>query len=150
MDKQILLASGSAFLGGIAVSVQAATLAVLGRSVGSLRAGLLTYTAGGLLALVLLLGLYGGSLVPAHTGQPSHWHRGISAGALGIVILATITYSTGRIAVTAGLAIMLVGQMLAAVLLDVLGVGGSTVPVDLRRVAGIGLLAAGAFLVLPR
>jgi bacterial/archaeal transporter family-2 protein len=147
-----MLPALAALVGGVAISFQAVVLAGLGRSAGSLRAGLLTYAAGGMLALVCLGAMRVVGMTSGGASSPAAgWLQGASAGALGIGILASLAYSTGRITVAAGLAMMLVGQMAAAVLLDAAGMGGSApVAFDLRRAAGILLLGVGAYLLLPR
>lgn len=151
MDRPQLLAAGAAVLGGVAISLQAAVLAGLGKGIGAVRAGLLTYVAGGLAAVLLLAALAAGSPSSGRMGDlTARWVPALAGGALGLVILTAIAYSTGRITVTAGLAILLVGQLLAAALLDLWGVGGPAVPVDLRRLVGLSLVVLGAYLVVPR
>jgi transporter family-2 protein len=150
VNRSIVLSSIAAIVGGVAISVQAMVLAGLGRSVGSLRAGLFTYAGGGILAIVALVVLRVGAGTTSSVSPAVSWLPGAAAGAMGIGILAAIAYSTGRISVAAGLAMMLVGQMAAAVLLDASGPSATAIPLDLRRLGGLLLLAAGAWLLLPR
>jgi transporter family-2 protein len=147
MNRSVVFGTAAALLGGVAVTVQAAMLVQVGRSTGALRAGLLTYLAGGAVAGVLLLALRAG---PAAADPPHRALWIIGAGVLGLAILTAIAYSTGRVTVAAGLATMLVGQMAAAVIVDALGVTGAAVAIDLRRIAGLCVMAVGAYLLLPR
>jgi uncharacterized membrane protein YdcZ (DUF606 family) len=55
-----------------------------------------------------------------------------------------------RVGVTAGLAGVILGQLLVAFVIDLLGWGGTTVPFELRRVIGLALLGVALYLVLPR
>lgn len=149
MNQPLALGSLAALAGGVAVSLQAAALAAVGRSIGSLRAGLLTYAAGGVVSGLVLLAA---RLAPESVGAASRgaWAGALAAGVLGLVIVSTIAFATSRVTVAAGLAIMLVGQMAAALMLDAAGGGAPPVPVDARRLAGVLVMAIGAWLLLPR
>lgn len=150
MRSTLLLGTIAALVAGVAVSAQASILASLGRSVGALRAGLLTYTLGGALAALALLVLTMRWAPPTgqHPRDALLWSA--TAGACGVVILTAIAYSTARVSVAAGLGVILVGQMATAFVFDALGLGGITVPVDARRLLGLVVIGAGTYLLLPR
>jgi uncharacterized membrane protein YdcZ (DUF606 family) len=78
------------------------------------------------------------------------WLAAAGAGALGLAIVSTIAYSAGRVSVAAALAIMLVGQMAAALVIDAAGGSVVAVPVDARRLLGVAAMGLGAWLLLPR
>jgi bacterial/archaeal transporter family-2 protein len=147
MSRAILLGTTVALAGGMAVSFQAALLAHLGRAAGPARAGLATYVAGGALAALALLALRGGTA--SALAPRTLWLAAAGAGLLGVLIVTTIAYATGRVSVTAGLAVMLAGQLGTAMVLDAWGVGAPAVAPTLRRVAGLLVIGVGAWLMLP-
>jgi uncharacterized membrane protein YdcZ (DUF606 family) len=150
MSQSVVLGVVAALLGGGAVSLQAAALAQVGRTTGSIRAGLLTYFAGGVLAALLLLALRWTPAAAAAGPSRATWLAAAGAGALGLAIVTTIAYSAGRVSVAAALAIMLVGQMATALLIDAGGGSVPAVPVDIRRLLGVAAMGIGAWLLLPR
>ena len=150
MNQPAVLGTIAALLGGGAVSLQAAALAQVGRTTGSFRAGLLTYFAGGVLAAVLLLALRWTAAAGTHVFSRETSVVALGAGALGLAIVTSIAYAAGRVSVAAALAIMLVGQMAAALLIDAGGGSVPAVPVDARRVLGVAVMGIGAWLLLPR
>jgi transporter family-2 protein len=75
----------------------------------------------------------------------------IAAGALGVAIIAGAAYALPRIGIAAGLATIILGQMAIALLVDTFGWGGAPpAPLRLERLAGLGLLLIGTWLILPR
>jgi transporter family-2 protein len=150
MSQPVVLGVVAALLGGGAVSVQAAALAQVGRTTGSIRAGLLTYLVGGGVAALLLLVLRVTPAAAATGPSRAAWLAAAGAGARGLAIVSTIAYSAGRVSVAAALAIMLVGQMAAALVIDAAGGSVVAVPVDARRLLGVAAMGLGAWLLLPR
>ncbi|TAK11785.1 MAG: hypothetical protein EPO32_10985 [Anaerolineae bacterium] len=73
------------------------------------------------------------------------------AGALGVIIVVGMAFALGQVGVTAGLASILLGQMLVSVLADALGWGtGQPIPVTASRILGLGVLALAVYLLVPR
>jgi transporter family-2 protein len=71
-----------------------------------------------------------------------------SGGCLGAFFVAVTIYLAPRLGATNMLAWILAGQMLAALALDHFGVLGYPLhPLSFGRLAGVGLLIAGAFMV---
>jgi transporter family-2 protein len=72
-------------------------------------------------------------------------------GLMGAIVVLTITYAGPRIGPTATVAVFLVGQFAAAVVVDQYGLFGlDRIAVGWPRLVGLGLLAGGAALVLKR
>ena len=70
---------------------------------------------------------------------------------MGIVIITGIAYALPRIGVAAGLSTIIASQMVVAVLVDTFGLaGGQPIPLDWARIGGLGLLALGTWLILPK
>jgi transporter family-2 protein len=75
----------------------------------------------------------------------------IAAGALGLLIIAGAAYALPRIGIAAGLATIILGQMVVALLVDTFGWGGAPpLPLRIERLAGLVMLLIGTWLVLPR
>lgn len=134
---------------GVAGSVQVAVMGAFGDRIGTLEALAFTALAGALLAGAVLLvarrsldGYAAGFAAP----------KWLWLGALmSVVIVGGITLAGARIGTTATVALLIAGQLGAAVVIDRFGwFGIERVAVTWPRVAGIALLAAGAFLTLRR
>jgi bacterial/archaeal transporter family-2 protein len=131
---------------GALIAIQSSWNGVAGRQLGAINTGLLSLAAGGLVALAILLVKRG---IAAEALRSSVWYV-VGAGVLGILILAGISFTVQRVGVTAGLAGVILGQLLVAFLIDTFGWGGAAIPFDIKRVFGLLLLAVGVYLVLPR
>jgi len=152
MKEPILSALLVALGSGLAIGFQSTLTNWAGRLIGPGRSGLLVNLAGGVIAALIILAL--GVLTASRPMQglttPSAMVV-IAAGALGIAIIAGAAFSLPRIGIAAGLATIILGQMIVALLVDTFGWGGAPpVPVRLDRLAGIGLLLIGTWLILPR
>jgi transporter family-2 protein len=131
--------------GGAAIALQAQTAGVISERVGTLEAVFVTYGVGGLLAALLVL-IVPGSDVPAVRSLPGYvW----TSGVFGLVIVATISFSVGRLGVVRGLLLVTVAQFLVSALIDQFGWLGATVqPLTVAKAVGIVLLLVGGWLVL--
>jgi transporter family-2 protein len=131
--------------GGVAVALQAQFVGVMDQRLGTLEAVFLTYGVGGLVAGALMLAARGGDL-PAWRDVPPYTYL---AGVFGLVIIGAISWSVARLGVVRGLLIVTLAQFLASALIDQFGWFGAEVrALDLLRIAGIGLLLVGGWLVL--
>jgi transporter family-2 protein len=152
MPKPLLLALAVAILSGLAIGVQASLNSAAGRVLGATLTGLLVNFVGGIVAgLLLALGYswQGGVLFAGFTA--STLGVLVVSGLLGIGIIAGIAYALPKVGVAAGLASVIAGQMVVALLVDTLGLsGGPPIPLDWSRLAGLGLLAVGTWALLPK
>lgn len=152
MQKAILSAVLVALASGLAIGTQSTLTNWAGRIIGPVRTGLLINLAGGLLAsLVLLVWGIRSRSVPVPSMGMAPGVILVTAGALGVGIIAGLAFSLPRIGIAAGLATIISGQMLVAVVVDTLGWGGGgVIPLGAGRLAGLALLAIGTWFILPR
>lgn len=147
----VLLGVFTALATGIAIGVQSTLSSRIGTLIGSLKTGVLMNAIGGLIAgliLVILLIVNGKGFwqLPAAALVML-----VIAGALGILIITGVSFSLQKIGIAAGLATLILGQMVISVLADSKGWGGGTpVPVTMPRIFGLLVLAAGIYLLLPK
>ena len=136
---------------GLAIGTQSTLTNWAGRLIGPIRTGLLVNLAGGAIVAIILLLL--ALLRDPRTVQPITTIGTtivILAGVLGLGIIAGIAFALPRVGIAAGLATIIFGQMLVALLVDTLGWGGAPpIPLRLGRLAGLGLLLMGTWLILP-
>lgn len=137
------------FAAGIAGAVQVAVMGRFGERIGSLEAlafSLLLSTAIAAVVLLAARGTVGGF---ADAARAPKW---LWIGALmGSFVVFTITVAGPRIGVVAVTALLIAGQLAAALAIDRFGLfGQEQIGLSWPRVLGIALLAAGAALTLAR
>ena len=134
-----------AAIGGISITLQALFMGVLDKEIGTLESVFITYGGGGLLIGLVMLLNRGGNLT---TWQGVPWYT-LSVGALGLVIVGTIGYSTPRLGLVTALTIIVVAQFITGAFLDHFGLLGAELrPLNLIRITGIGLMLLGSWLVI--
>ena len=141
----VVLASGA----GLAGSVQAALMGELGERVGIVPAVAFSVVVALVCGLTALL-VWERSLtgVRAALHQPAWLWLG---GAMSVFIVFAITVGPPRIGVTATIATVIAGNLVAAAAIDRFGFFGvDRVGLGWWRVIGIALLALGAALTLKR
>jgi len=134
-----------AVVGGC-VALQAPINAGLGKSTGSFAAATVSFAAGTLVlgAIVVLSGRAGGIGDAAHV----QWYY-LLGGALGAAYVFSALVLVGQIGAGAVAAATVTGQLTTSVLLDRIGfLGLEQTPLSASRVAGVGLLLAGTYLVV--
>jgi transporter family-2 protein len=134
---------------GIAGAVQVAVMGRYGERVGTLEALAFTAALGALLAGVVLLVSRRTLSGYADAVAVPKW---LWLGAvLGVFVVGAITLAGAKIGATATVALLIAGQLGAAVAVDRFGwFGVEKVAVTWPRVAGVALLAVGALLTLRR
>ena len=142
------LATIAALIAGTAVAVQAAVLGVLGRRTGVLAATTIAAVAGAILILGLAL-LTVREGMTAVLRQPPWWW--MVPGALGVAVLGVLAFAQPKIGTFGTFALLIGGQLAASILIDTLGLFGvDRVPMTVARMIGLGLVVAGALLVLRK
>ena len=129
---------------GVAAALQAAANAGLASRIG-IGAALVVNTAIVLLGTILLYVARGpqGSFFPA--GTPWSFYLG---GLCGIVLLVSLTSVFPKIGAAVAIALVVLGQGLAALAIDHFGLlGMPREPVTLARVAGLLLVGGGVALI---
>lgn len=151
MTYLIVLGILSALLAGFAIGIQSSLASRIGTLIGSFQTGILMNAFGGMIAgllFVVLLILKGKGFwqIPSVSLIML-----IISGALGILIVTGVSFSLQKIGVTAGLAIIILGQLLISAIIDAKGLGGSIpIPITLPRIIGLLVIVAGILLLLPK
>jgi transporter family-2 protein len=143
------LTVGLAVLAGLAGSVQVAVMGRFGSRVGVLEA-LAFATA---IQLVLAMGILvavrqgAGGLGGAFSAPKWMW----AGGAMGLLVVLTITFAQPRIGTTATIGILIAGQLVMGAVIDRYGLFGvDQIAITWQRAVGIVLLGAGAALSLSK
>jgi bacterial/archaeal transporter family-2 protein len=134
-----------AVVGGC-IALQAPINAGLGKSTGSFAAATISFAVGTLLlaAIVVLSGKTGGLSDVAHV----EWYY-LLGGALGAAYVFSALVLVSEIGAGAVAAATVTGQLTTSVVLDRIGfLGLEQTPLTAGRVAGVGLLLAGTYLVV--
>lgn len=144
--RQLLLLA-LMFCGGIAIAVQPSINGRLAQKIGVLESSAISFSVGALalLTLVLLSGQRG----LAGIGRAAWWE--LTGGFLGAFFVTVAIVAVPRIGTVATMAAVIAAQLTTGVVLDHFGLFSLRhIPLDAARVAGVGLLMAGAALVLRR
>lgn len=152
MVKNAILMGGiAALVTGIAIGVQSFLSGRAGTIIGPVNTGFWTNFLGGTLAGILILIL--SKFVNPNIGtitKPAFLIT-LTSGALGILIIMGISFSISRAGMAAGLAAVIFGQFLFGVIADTVGLAGlAPIPLDLRRIVGLAIMAVSVILLLPR
>ncbi|HEY84075.1 MAG TPA: hypothetical protein G4N96_03040 [Chloroflexi bacterium] len=152
MQKLILAALVVALLGGLAIGAQASLNSAAGKIMGATLTGLLVNFLGGAAAGLLLLVIYlRQGKASFSTIQAPTLGIIVVSGLPGIGIVAGIAYALPKIGIAAGLSTIIAGQMTVAVLVDTFGLtGGQPISLSWSRIGGLGLLALGTWVILPK
>jgi transporter family-2 protein len=147
----ILVGAMGALFTGVAIGVQSTIASRAGSMIGDVRTGLFTNFFGGMIAGAILL------LIFLREGQQTWSVPGTaiifvaSAGLLGIFIITGVSFSLQRAGVAAGLATLILGQLIVSTVVDTFGIGGvETIPLSPQRILGLLVMGIGVFLLLPR
>lgn len=151
MKPAMLIGAAGALATGVAIAVQATITSRAGAMIGEIRTGLLTNFLGGSLAGLILL-------ILLLTQGVARWRIPLTpmalvglSGLLGILIITGVAYSFPRTGVAAGVASVILGQLLISVVVDTRGVGGvEPIPLTVERLLGLVLMAVAVYLLLPR
>ena len=131
--------------GGMAVAIQAQFMGLMDRSIGNAEAVFITYCGGGVLIAGLLLLMRGGNL---GEWRSVPWYA-LTSGIFGLVIVGSIGYSVPRLGLVASMTILVAAQLLTGAVLDHFGLlGADPRPLDLSRIAGMGVLVGGIWLTI--
>ncbi len=151
MRLSIITGALVALLTGIAIAVQSTMTSRVGGIIGDIRTGILTNTLGGIAAGSLML-------IWLLREGPEVWKVppvviGVTAlsGILGVLIITGISFSLQRAGIAAGLASVILGQLVISFIVDSLGIGGvEPIPISAARILGILVSAFGVYLLLPK
>ena len=149
--KTILIGITAALITGLVIGMQATLSSRAGSIIGSVRTGLLTNLIGGCIAGIIIL-------IMIIISGIANWKIPViplmmmsTAGFLGILIVTGVSFSLQKVGITAGLAMIILGQMLLSIIIDTKGIGGAEpIPLSFSRMAGLLLLGVSIYLLLPK
>lgn len=147
----IIVGALGALATGVAIGIQATLTSRAGGIIGNIRTGLLTNFLGGAIAGVVILILF------LQQGSGT-WKIPTSAvamvavsGMLGILIITGISFSLQRAGVAAGLATIILGQLIVSIIVDTRGIGAiEPIPLTIQRVGGLFVMAVAVYLLMPK
>ncbi|OEU70902.1 MAG: hypothetical protein BA864_08770 [Desulfuromonadales bacterium C00003093] len=133
--------------GGAAVALQPSINARLAEKTGYLQAATISFAVGTLVLLFLSLMAGQGSLRRA---TEADWWQ-LSGGLFGAFFVTMTIVGVPRIGTTAVLALTIVSQLAAGLVMDHYGLFGMrSIPVDFKRLLGVVLLLVGVTLICRR
>ncbi|MFO7298651.1 MAG: DMT family transporter [Actinomycetes bacterium] len=132
-------------LGGLAGAIQSQALGFMEGKVGTLASTFVTYGLGGA-AVGLVMVALGGDRWSELRSLP--WWV-YTAGILGLFVVATLGMTTARLGLGAGLTLFTSANLVIAAVIDHFGwLSAEVRSLDVRRAAGILLVALGTWLVV--
>ncbi len=133
--------------GGVAVAIQPSINARLAEKTGFLEAATISFAVGTLVLLVISLISAQGSL--RRVVEVPWWQ--LSGGFFGAFFVTMTIVGVPRIGTAAVLALTIVSQLAAGLVMDHYGVFGMRgIPLDGKRIVGVALLLVGVFLICKR
>lgn len=136
-----------ALVGGALAGLQGAMNADLSRRIGPIEASFVTF-AGGALILGLLTVLFGTGQLHRLTDAP-RWQ--LTGGIMGVIIMAGLIASIGRLGAAPAIMASIVGQILLGMTVDHFGLLGVTrSPFGWPRALGVALMVAALGLIFSR
>ncbi len=134
-------------IGGGAIAMQPSLNARLAEKTGFLPAATISFAVGAVALFLLSLASGEGSFRRATDAQ---WWQ-LTGGLFGAFFVTMTIIGVPRIGTTAVLALTIVSQLIAGLLMDHFGLFGMRgIPIDLKRLAGVAFLLIGVFLVYRR
>ncbi len=134
-------------IGGVAVAVQPSINARLAEKTGFLQAATVSFAVGTLILLLVSLASGQGSF--RRIPEADWWQ--LTGGLFGAFFVTMTIVGVPRIGTTAVLALTIVSQLIAGLVLDHYGVFGMRgIAMDFKRMFGVALLLAGVFLICRR
>lgn len=133
--------------GGVAVALQPSINARLAEKTGYLQAATISFAVGTLILWLISLSTSQGSFRRA---SESDWWQ-LSGGIFGAFFVTMTIIGVPRIGTTAVLALTIVSQLVAGLVMDHYGLFGMRgIPIDAKRLLGVVLLLTGVVLICRR
>lgn len=134
-----------AILGGVAAVIQAQLNGVMDKGMGTVESVFITYGIGGIAVALIMLLMRGGNL-RAFSTLP--WYV-IFAGLCGLIIIGAISFTVPRLGLVVAITILVASQFILGAVFDHFGVLGAEVrPFSLQKLAGVGVLMLGVWLII--
>jgi transporter family-2 protein len=133
-----------AIICGVAVTLQGQFMGLMDQGIGTRESVFITYAGGGLVIALAMLAARGGNL---KAWQAVPWYA-LSAGLFGLLIVGSIGYTVPRLGLATAFTVMVAAQFIMAALVDHFGwLGAQVRPMELPRLAGVGLLVLSVWLI---
>ena len=134
-------------VGGVAMAIQPTLNARLAEKAGFLQAATISFAVGTLVLLLISLSSGQGSF---RRVVDADWWQ-LTGGLFGAFFVTMMILGVPRIGTTAVLALTIVSQLTAGLVMDHYGLlGMRVIPIDFKRICGVALLLAGVFLICRR
>ncbi|HEY5674816.1 MAG TPA: DMT family transporter [Malonomonas sp.] len=134
-------------IGGVAVALQPSINARLAEKTGYLQAATISFAVGTLVLLLISLSTHQGNF--RRVAEASWWQ--LSGGIFGAFFVTMTIIGVPRIGTTAVLALTIVSQLAAGLVMDHYGLLGMRgIPIDFKRLLGVALLLVGVALICRR
>ncbi len=125
---------------GICNGFQAPVNAALSRFIGVVESSCVSFTVGAVVLFVISLVAGKGSLLRVFEAPPYLW----TGGLVGALLVTTMLVVVTRVGAAVTLSAVITGQMIAALVIDQIGLlGVPRTPVDISRVGGVVLVVVG-------
>ena len=145
MDRGLAIVLATAFGGGLAL--QAPFNSMLARSVGDLQASVVAFAVG-LAALAAAAAFSGGFGGIANAGEAPWWAL-VGGGLVSACYVASIIWTVRALGLGGLTAVTIAATFAVAMIVDHFGfLGVERSPITLAKLAGIGLIAAGTWLIV--
>ena len=132
-------------LGGIAVGLQGPLSSLMSQKIGTLESVFYIHLGGTIAALIPLI-FYSGRNLSRWREVP--WYA-LGAGALGLVVIAGMSYMVPRVGVAPSVVLIVAGQLLVSVILDHYGLFGVHPRIfDSTRALGLLLVFVGVWVTV--
>lgn len=142
---ETLLIATIGLTGGIAVGTQAPIAGAMGQRIGGAGSSLIVHLGGAVASLLLLI-VRRGEQIAEWRNLP--WYM-LGCGAFGLVLYVSLSHTVPRVGATAAIAMLIVGQLSAGMVIDHFGAFGIEArTIDLNRIAAIVFLLAGTYLMV--
>ena len=151
MKNIILWGVLAALATGALIGIQATFSNRGGQIIGAIRTGVLTNLGSGIFAvLFIVITLVWRTLEWRGLPQPTVITL-LFSGGLGVLIVIGAAYAMGSVGVTAGMASLILGQLLISTLVDAFGWGGQApIPVNWQRIVGLLVMGIAVYLLVPK
>jgi transporter family-2 protein len=141
---------GLALITGALIPIQAATNAVFSKSTGSPLIASVAVFIIGFVAMLVMAVIMRAPAPSFHQLRSVPWY-GYAGGIIVATYVVMITILVPRIGVGAAIALIVTGQIIAAVIIDHFGLFNVTVrSLDISRISGIVLMIAGIYFVMKK
>ncbi|MBI5105573.1 MAG: DMT family transporter [Solirubrobacterales bacterium] len=142
-DAAVLL---TAAVGGL-IALQAPINSHLGKAIGDVQSAFLSFAIGTAVLLAIVLVAKGGLGQVSDAGTVPWYY--LTGGVLGAVYVLSVLVTVRTLGAGGVTAATIAGQLTLSVIVDQLGIlGVEKQPVTMMKLVGIGLLAAGVYLVV--